>query len=282
MSRTTIHRLTRWIMIGLLLQANFVLADIFRVEDPNGRVSYTDNPIKGAERVASPTTSSRYRHTVKYVYDGDSIVLHNGERVRLIGVNAPEIESRYRKGEPGGQQAAKWLKKKLAKATVLLEYDAEKTDKYDRSLAYVFLDNGDLINQSIIESGLATVSIVPPNSRYAERLIKAEQSAQAGNLGIWAMKRYQTVPVANLAKRKKVSGWHRITAIPKKLTHTKKYSRFQLTPKVDVRIPRSNTDLFSDLESYIDQRVEIRGWVTRSKGRYSILIRHPSALIKLD
>ena len=80
---------------------------------------------------------------VDYVYDGDTIRLRDGRRVRLIGINAPEIQhtersGRIKPGEKFGEEARQYLEKRIAHKKVLLETDQEKQDHYHRILAYVF------------------------------------------------------------------------------------------------------------------------------------------------
>jgi len=262
------------------MQANFVWADIFRHQDAQGNISFSDTPSKSSTRVEPIVKTYRYKHKVKRVYDGDTIILENGDRVRLLGINTPEIESRYRQGEDGGLTAKKWLQTQLKEGVVFLEYDQLKHDKYKRSLAHLFLENGEHLNKSMVNLGLATLSIIPPNTRYSDVLKKAEIEAQKKALGIWSMQAYQPLPISKLTKDTP-SSWHRFTATPVKITQSRKYIRLVLNDKVDVRIPKENKALFPELETYLGKALEIRGWASRSKSHYSILIRHPSALIFL-
>lgn len=104
--------------------------EIFRSEDASGRVTYSDKATEGARQVKLPDRVYRHLHRVKSVYDGDTIVLDNDQSVRLLGVNTPEIESRHRASEPGGNAAKEWLQNQLYGQKVYLEYDLEKHDKY--------------------------------------------------------------------------------------------------------------------------------------------------------
>lgn len=266
------------ILIGLLMQANFLWADIYRNQDANGNISFSDQSSDNATRVEPDVQSYRYKHQVAKVYDGDTIVLKNGEKVRLLGINTPEIESRYRQSEAGGQAAKKWLQDKLEQGQVFLEYDQQKRDKYKRLLAHLFLPSGEHLNKSLLEKGLAVLSIIPPNLRHVDDLIKAERQAQMQDLGIWSMVGYQIYPVSELSKET-TTGWHRFSATPTKITESRKYIRLILDKNVDLRIKKSNLELFPKLDSYIGHPIEIRGWASRSKEHYSILVRHPSAII---
>lgn len=269
------------ILIGLLMQANFLVADIFRSQDANGSVSFSDVRSDNATVVTPTSGNYRYKHFVAKVYDGDTIVLKNGERVRLLGINTPEIESRHRHGEAGGQRAKEWLQGKLQQGQVFVEYDQQQRDKYKRLLAHLFLANGEHLNESIIRSGLATLTIIPPNLRYSDELTKAEIDAQQDGLGIWSMTDYQPLSITALSKENKQSGWHRFLATPRQIKYSRKYVRLILNEKVDIRIPKDNLNLFPELTEYLGRSLEIRGWASRTKSHFSILVRHPSAIIFL-
>ena len=268
-----------FILISLLLQAEFLAADIFRQQDSHGHISFSDKLSASNAPVKSTVTRHRYKHYVAKVYDGDTITLKNGERVRLLGINTPEIKSQYRPGEVGGQTAKKWLQKKLSSGEVFLEFDTQQRDKYKRLLAHLFLENGEHLNKEIVKAGLAILTIIPPNLSYVNELKKAEVHAQKLGLGIWSMAAYRAISVDNLPKN--ISGWQRFLAMPKEIKRSRKYVRLILNDRVDVRIAIEHLALFPDLNMYLAKRVEIRGWATKNKDRYSILVRHPSSIIFL-
>jgi len=265
---------------GLLLQANLFAADVFRSENDQGVVSFSDQPSNGAQKLKPSVQSNRYLHAVAKVYDGDTIILENDERVRLLGINTPEIESHHRQGEKGGQAAKRWLQAKLQQGKVYLEYDQQKRDKYKRLLAHCFLPNDEHLNKTIIEAGLASLSILPPNIRYSETLISAQQQAEQAKRGLWSQSDYRPRTVSSLSKENS-KGWHRFLATATAIKKSRKYVRLTLSKNADIRIPIANLELFPDLETYLDKSLEIRGWASRSKQHFSILVRHPSAIIFL-
>lgn len=225
------------------------------------------------------TSYPRKIRTIASVYDGDTVRFGNGQRVRLLGISAPEIKSQYRAGQAGGIAAKKWLHQKLAGQKVLVEYDQQQVDKYQRQLAHLFLPDGEHINAAIIKTGLVSSLIIPPNIRYADNLIEAEKQAELNHKGIWAMPAYQTKTLDQLVAQKKPLGWQRYKVMAKSLKHSKKYSRLIVSDKVDIRIPKQSLSLFPELDHYLGREIEVRGWASRRKGHYSILIRHPSAIV---
>ena len=130
-------------------------------------------------------SSAQSRHTVRWVSDGDTIVLDNGRRVRYIGINAPEIDHEDRKAQPFGYRAKAFNKKLVAAQTVRIEYDADRRDRYGRDLAYVYLSDHTFVNVRMLEAGLAFYLYRKPNLKYGKRLHKAQQSAMTAGNGMW-------------------------------------------------------------------------------------------------
>lgn len=123
--------------------------------------------------------------SVVRVHDGDTIsVILNGkrEKVRLIGIDAPELDQR-----PWGSKAKKHLEKLMGIANwiVSLEFDAERRDKYGRLLCYVLTSDKKMINLQMLEEGYAMLFTVPPNVKYIDKLRKAQYEARQQRLGIW-------------------------------------------------------------------------------------------------
>ncbi len=253
--------------------------EIFRSEDVSGNVIYTDKAIQGAKPIELPERIYRHLHRVKKVYDGDTIILENGQRVRLLGINTPEIESRYRASEPGGKAAKDWLKTQLQKnQKVYLEYDLEKRDKYRRLLAHVFLTDGTHINLELIKNGLAFISIIPPNLRHADQFFQAQNKAEHNKLGIWKLPRYQTHVLSEITSDNR--GWRRYIGTPQTIKPAHKFTYLVFNKQTNIRIANDHLQYFPDLTDYLGKTVEIRGWVSRSGEKFSMHIRHPSALIQ--
>ncbi len=123
--------------------------------------------------------------TVERVIDGDTFVLTSGEKVRYIGIDAPEITGPQRKtAECFGVEASEANKKLLEGKEVKLEKDSSETDKYQRLLRYVYL--GDIfVNDYLVRNGYAEAVSFPPDVKYQKILAEAEQEAKRENRGIW-------------------------------------------------------------------------------------------------
>jgi len=124
-------------------------------------------------------------YEVRWVDDGDTIVLNDGRRIRYIGINAPEVESQYSKAEPFGNEARELNRELIYLKKVRLEFDNEKYDRYGRLLAYVFLEDGTFVNNAMITAGYAYCLPKQPNVRYEELLLNSQRNAMLSNKGIW-------------------------------------------------------------------------------------------------
>ncbi len=121
------------------------------------------------------------------VVDGDTIHARVGDRiekVRYIGVNAPELHHPTKGEQPGGREAADANRKLVAGQTVRLELDVQERDKYGRLLAYVYV--GDLmVNAELVAQGYAQVMTVPPNVKHQELFLRQQRTARVLQLGLW-------------------------------------------------------------------------------------------------
>ena len=124
-------------------------------------------------------------HTVRWVDDGDTIVLDDGMKVRYIGINAPEIAHGNPPAEPFGPEASVFNRKLVLHQPVRLQTDRESTDRFQRTLAYVFLKDGTFVNQELVRSGMAHVLYVFPNVTYDAVLLKTQQEAMTAGRGMW-------------------------------------------------------------------------------------------------
>jgi micrococcal nuclease len=145
----------------------------------------------------------RYSATVERVIDGDTlVVVVEGVRqhIRLIGVDSPECRLNHRTTLQAQQAATteKHIIKMGACArsfmTALLpvgqrveiEVDRRKYDKYSRILAYIYLPNGTMVNETLISAGYAYPLTIPPNVRYQERFLKGFKFSKQATRGLWS------------------------------------------------------------------------------------------------
>jgi micrococcal nuclease len=130
-------------------------------------------------------TSFAYNRVV-FVYDGDTVLLKNGARIRYLGINTPEIDHGGSKSEFMAHTAKDFNQKLVKDVLVRLEYDLERKDRYERVLGYVFLQNGNMVNALLVREGLAYVISIRPNLKYRGLLLEYQRKAIKESVGIWS------------------------------------------------------------------------------------------------
>ncbi|WP_405054376.1 thermonuclease family protein [Tepidibacillus marianensis] len=124
------------------------------------------------------------------VVDGDTFVAKvdgKEEKIRLLLVDTPETVHPTKPVQPFGPEASKFTKEMLASQTVGLEFDVQERDKYGRLLAYVYLSDGTMLNELLLEKGLAQVVVFQPNVKYVDRFREIQKQAKEKKLGIWRL-----------------------------------------------------------------------------------------------
>lgn len=236
-----------------------------------------------AAQTACGLDRAHEKAVVAHVYDGDTMRLRDGRKVRLIGIDTPELGH---DGEPDQPlaKAAKVRLTELAKhpQAVQLRYDEQRRDSYGRMLAHVFLIDGTNVQHDMLSSGLATMIAVPPNLWQLECHMEAEAEAQTARRGVWSLPRYQPVDAKALTRDDR--GFRLITGRVRRVGSSHKTVWLQLSKNVSVRIPHSHTHYFmqDSLLQLKGRHVLARGWLNPNRYGLSMTIRHPSALRVLD
>ncbi len=143
---------------------------------------FLDSSTEGTKRGDAPGANML---RVGRVFDGDTVsLLISGrtERVRLIGIDAPEMAQR-----PWGRRAKNHLEEIISGASgaVRFERDVVERDRYGRLLGYIRTPEGRLINEMMVRDGYAVLYTFPPNVKYVDLFTAAEKAARDRKLGIW-------------------------------------------------------------------------------------------------
>lgn len=124
------------------------------------------------------------------VIDGDTVELADGERVRYIGINTPELRRKIKGNwvydpQPFAEEAADFNRKLTEGEIARLEFDVEKRDRYGRLLAYVYLEDGTFVNAELVGQGYAQIMTIPPNVKYVDLFLRLQREARENSRGLW-------------------------------------------------------------------------------------------------
>jgi micrococcal nuclease len=121
---------------------------------------------------------------VERVSDGDTVRLVGHGRVRLIGIDTPEV---FGKSECFGRQASRFVKRLLPPGRrVRYRVGIESRDRYGRLLAYFWLRDGRFLNLLLVQRGYALPLTIPPNVDYTDRFVAAARRARRAGRGLWS------------------------------------------------------------------------------------------------
>ena len=116
---------------------------------------------------------------VQKVYDGDTVLLSDGRKVRYLGINTPEWQ------EPFYLKAKRFNESAVLGKEIRLEFDEERMDKYGRLLAYLYVGDR-MVNAKLVEEGFAHTFFIPPNRKHNALLLRLQADARERKAGIWS------------------------------------------------------------------------------------------------
>ena len=140
---------------------------------------------EGNQENNSNQTENKNLILVNRIIDGDTIELANGEKVRYIGINTPELDSHNSKIRQIAYQAKDKNTELVLGKMVELQKDISERDKYGRLLRYVYLEDGTFINLELVQQGFAYASAYPPDIAHQAEFEAAQQQAREQKIGLW-------------------------------------------------------------------------------------------------
>ncbi len=232
-----------------------------------------------ARPAAAPCPADRVdlQGRVAAVADGDTLRLADGRRVRLAGINAPEVAHEGRAAEPHGEEARARLRRLLPPGSrVALRLGQQRQDRYGRLLAHVYRE-GRSIQATLLREGLAVAIVVPPNGWHRACYFRMEAEARLARRGVWAD--WFPVPAARLAPDTK--GFRVVRGRLTGLRPTRRSLWLVVEGgRLRARIAREDLHRFRglDLEGAVGRPVELRGWLRPYRGVPTLRLRHPAML----
>ncbi|MGQ0595348.1 MAG: thermonuclease family protein [Gammaproteobacteria bacterium] len=207
--------------------------------------------------------------------DGDTLMLRGGQRLRLIGIDAPEMRHGGYAPEPYAREAKAALFALTAGRVVGFRYGQSPHDRYGRGLAHLFLANGDNVQALLLRRGLATSLFLPPNGEYLDCYATAETEARAARRGIWSQAGFHSIAAKRLGR--KARGYRVVTG-----TVTSAHCRragvwLWLDGVLGVKIGQEDLGYFKDRDlcRLRGRQVSVRGLVRPYRGSSRMHLRHP-------
>ncbi len=216
-------------------------------------------------------------HRVAYVIDGDTLRLTNGETVRLIGIDAPELGRDGHPDRPDARQARDALLQLVEQSgwRIRLRPGTDPRDRYHRKLAHLYTAGGDNLTAALLRQGVGYQAMVAPNTAHLACYQEAERAARSAGRGLWctALPEVSALDPAD-------TGFHLMQGEVKRVRHNRHAVWLELGGEVSVRLPWGVWHELSpdEPEACVARRLELRGWFYRYKGRLRVTISHPSAL----
>lgn len=260
-----------------MLSAFFVTTFLFLAPAKINATSKTPCSL-GAKEQANETV------VISRVYDGDTVKLRDGRKIRLIGINSPELGSAKRIPEPYARKATNFLRAQLKiSKQVQIRYGNSKKDRYGRLLAHIFLSNNKNLGSLMIQNGFARSLHVPPNDWQFRCYDLLDKQAQQLKIGLWSNKFFQSVNVSLLKPSKAYdSSFKQIHGIVSSVSKSKKNIWINIGPRFALRINKSRLLDFKKInfENLPGKKITARGYIVYypKKQQFRMLVRHPIAL----
>lgn len=215
--------------------------------------------------------------TVEWIADGDTLHTTQGDKLRLLHINAPEINPKSKKPAEPLAIEAKLKLSQLAgkKQTIYWFNDSRKKDKFGRQLALIFNQRHQFINAELVSAGLAHTLVIPPNQRYWQCIKSAEQQAINGKLGIWA-----DASFTSASQAKPNQGFQLVKGKISKIKDSRRFRWLILEDNLWVGIPKKQIPLFSHENSRmgVGDELRLRGYVYQAHGEKRVKLNHPAML----
>lgn len=220
---------------------------------------------------------------VSYIHDGDTLWLEDGRKIRLLGINTPELARKHQSGqrsaaEPFAEAARDWLRQHIRQGDkVDLLFDTRQHDRYQRTLAHVFHRDTNL-QAKLLERGLAETLTLPPNTRLADCYSQLEQAAFRSRRGLWQHPdyRFQSLAEATLTANKRF----RIRGAIVSRHRSAKNLWLNLSPEFALKIAAKDLPHFARISSQLQTgtKVRARGWLYQQDSRWVLQLRHSNDL----
>ncbi len=215
------------------------------------------------------------RVRIEYVIDGDTVALTSGEKLRLIGVDTPEIGYKGKASQSGAIEAREFIKGLMhRKRLYALKYGIERHDRHGRNLGHLFLEDGSNIQAMLLSQGYATPLNIPPNLYFSDCYDQQAALAMNAKLGIWKLEQYQST-AANMLTAKD-SGYRIIHGRVTRVGNSASSLWLYLGQQLAIRIIHVDLKYFPGIgpEALKGRHIEARGMLYSRNKQLRLRLRH--------
>lgn len=231
---------------------------------------------------ANNCSAEKFHETVKvaHVYDGDTIKLADGRKLRIIGINTPERGREGEKDQPFYQEAKNHLQQIVEKNNTQLKIivGKDKRDRYKRLLAHIFTLQGENITASMLKKGIGFSIAIPPNVNFNTCYQNAEHEAKKQNRGIWQHSFSRAIEVTSLSETAR--GFHQVKGTVQRIGESRSSYWLNLDKQFALRIMKKDLPYFITFhpKELLNRQLIARGWIYQQKNELRMSVRHPAAL----
>ncbi|MCW8988559.1 MAG: thermonuclease family protein [Gammaproteobacteria bacterium] len=231
---------------------------------------------------AENCSAKSFDQTVKvaHVFDGDTIQLESGYKLRLIGINTPE------RGRDGNQDQPFYTEAKTQLLQIIknnqyqinIIFGQDKHDRYKRLLAHIFTHDGKNISELLLKKGLGYNIAIAPNIKFLKCYSDAENHAKKFKRGIWNHPFSTPVNASSISKSK--LGFQRVTGTVQRLGESRSSFWLNLDEKFSLKIQKKYLPQFTDYhpKSLVNKKLIAQGWIYLKNNEYRMSIKHPASI----
>lgn len=236
-----------------------------------------DNPLP---ENSCPDRAETESVSIAHVTDGDTVILGDQRRVRLIGLNTLELNTPDPQDRLLAQRARDALQVFLENGQALIITGQDTHDRHGRTLAHLRRPDGQDAAQTLIAAGLGLAVAVGRNTLCAEALHTLELQAREAGLGLWHSPGSWQLDNTPLTGQE--HGFHvanaRVQAVEGRNSKTILILDNGLQVRLGSTWPERGEFAASELDRLIGQEIQVRGWLGTFAGRQSLILHHPSNL----
>lgn len=228
--------------------------------------------------------------SVQQIYDGDTLRLGDGRRVRLLNIDTPELGRDGRPDQPFARAAKQALERLIAHHPLRLSTEQQKTDHYGRTLGHLYLSDGRNLAEQLLRQGLGFRASVTPNLARTTCAVAAERDAQRAATQLWQRSPWHDVRQLQAGE----GGFRLLEGRVSRVQQGRRALWLELDNRLAIRIPSAMAkhSSLTGTEWRTGATVRVRGWLIDRKAggkrlkagykRWLVRLGAPSMLTLMD